>query len=480
MKFLSILMFLFCISFLSLKAQNTSLQQSVTELKNDPYLKQSNWGLIVINCSKNSIVEEFNADNLLIPASIVKLTSTATALDILGDSFRFETKVYIDGFIDDNGILQGNLNIIGGADPTIGLPYFKKEKFIDSLYTALKNMGINGINGNICGYAGIFDSLLIPDTYPSDDRGNYYGAGTSGLIWDGNAITYTFSTPSALGAKTTLKSVFPKFENLYLENKTTSGRNGTGDNSIIWGGPFEFNQSITGTLPPGKNNFEVYGSSPDPALGFTLAIKYFLEERNFMITGHCMGFYSNKNDNGTLILTYSSPPLSEIIKFTNTKSHNLTAETCLKMAGLKKYGTGSYFCGLRAVNDLIRENFIDSLSMQLHDGSGLSKKDNVSPRAFGMFLNNIRHKIWFDTFYSSLPVAGETGTLATMFSGSNVKGKLRAKSGYMKTVRSYAGYVPNQKNELMAFCIIVNNYSGNAFALKKKLENLMICISLSE
>ena len=65
-----------------------------------------------------------------------------------------------------------------------------------------------------------------------------------------------------------------------------------------------------------------------------------------------------------------------------------------------------------------------------------------------------------------------------MFSGSNVKGKLRAKSGYMKTVRSYAGYVPNQKNELMAFCIIVNNYSGNAFALKKKLENLMICISL--
>ncbi|PKP02642.1 MAG: D-alanyl-D-alanine carboxypeptidase/D-alanyl-D-alanine-endopeptidase, partial [Bacteroidetes bacterium HGW-Bacteroidetes-6] len=463
-------------------AQNVQLKQSINDLRNDPYMKQGRWGCVVVNCTSGNIVEEFNADSLFIPASIMKLWSTSTALEVLSDTFRFSTKVYTTGTVDAQGILHGDLWIEGGADPTIGSDYFGEERFIDSLYNALVNAGVSSIDGNIYGLANIFDSLIIPDTYPDDDYGNYYGAGTSGLIWDGNRMTLVFKTPSAFGALTTLASFFPQFDNFVLENQATAGRSGTGDNSIVYGKPFDFNRKIEGTLPPAKAEFKVYGSSPDPALGFVIAVKYKLEKRGVFTSGKCIGKYS-----GTIpvsaespVLVYYSVPMSDIVKFTNTHSHNVTAETLLKAAGLKFAGRGSYAAGLQALEALLDNLNVDRTMLILNDGSGLSKTDQLSPRAMGTFLKEVRQKPWFGTLYSSLPIAGKTGTLSTMFKGTAVEGKLRAKSGYMKTVRSYAGYVNNAQGDTMAFCVMVNNYSGNAFALKKKLENFMIAVSQSE
>lgn len=478
-KSFALALFFMLLSF-GLFSQNAALNKALNDLKNDQKLNQSNWGMVLMNCDQKKIVEQYNADSLFIPASIVKLTSTSTALDALGDTFRFVTRVYIDGEIGADSVLHGNLNIVGGADPTIGFSVFTKERFIDSLYAALHRSGIKSIDGNLVGFAGIYDSLIIPDTYPEDDRGNYYGAGTAGLIWDGNSITLSFSTPTTAGAKTTFKSVFPPFDNFVLDNKTTAGRYGTSENSIIWGNPFDFSRMIDGTLPPGKSNVEVYGSSPDPALGFVVAVKALLIKNGIPINGRCIGSYKNGCPSGSPLLTYYSKPLGEIIQYTNTKSYNVSAETCLKMAGLKKYGSGSWECGLKAVYELFDKYNVDPDEMNLFDGSGLSKANKIAPAAMALFLMNIRNESWFETLYASLPIAGETGTLKSMFDGTNVKGKLRAKSGFMKTVRAFAGYVPNQKNEMMVFCIIVNNYSGDAYALKKKLEALMVSFSLAE
>ncbi len=479
----TIIFLLFVSSFFLSIAQNVQLKQSISDLKSDPYMKQGRWGCVVVNCTSGNTVEEFNADSLFIPASIMKLWSTSTALDVLSDTFRFTTSVFVTGEVDEQGILHGDLWIRGGGDPTIGSDFFGAERFIDSLYQALMKNGISSIDGNIYGLATYFDSLIIPDTYPDDDYGNYYGAGTSGLIWDGNRMSLVFKPPSVFGASTTLLSFFPQFEQFELNNETTSGRSGTGDNSIVYGKPFEFQRRIDGALPPAKTDFKVYGSSPDPALGFAIAIRYFLEKRGIFTSGNCFGkYYGNipVSNSQKPILVYRSVQLSEIVKFTNTNSHNVTAETLLKTAGLHFAGEGSYTAGLHAIFSLLEKLNVDRTNLVLNDGSGLSKADQISPRSMGTFLEEVRQQLWFETFLNSLPIAGKTGTLSNMFRGTSVEGKLRAKSGYMKTVRAYAGYVDNAKGDAMAFCVIVNNYSGNAFALKKKLENFMIAVSQSE
>ncbi len=462
-------------------AQNVALKQAINDLKSDPYMKEGRWGVAVMNCSTGSMAEAYQEDSMFIPASVVKLLSSAAVLNSAGPDYRFETRIWINGSVDQNGVLNGDVWIEGGGDPTIGATWYSDLAFIDSLKNALQRQGIERIQGHFYGLSVCFDSVLIPETYPADDYGNYYGAGTSGLIWDGNRMTLTFNTPGTPGSATTLKSYFPPFDQFSLDNKTTSGRSGTGDNSIVYGGPFEFERSIEGSLPPGKTDFKVYGSTPDPALGFVLATRYHLEKKGIFASGNCYSRYSGKvPETSIMIMKWRSAPISDIMKYSNTNSHNVTAETLLKTAGMVSSGIGTYATGLEQVNSLLDSLGIPLGQMELFDGCGLSKKNSVSPGAMCTFLMQARLQTWFPVLWESLPVAGQTGTLSSMFQGTNVHGKLRAKSGYMKTVRAYAGYVENQQGQMMVFCVIVNHYSGNAFALKKKLENLMIAVSLSE
>lgn len=476
-KFIFLFFLLFPVLF---QAQNFALKEAVQELKNDPLMPQNSWSLMVINCLTGEVLAQHNPDSMLIPASVTKMFSTAMAMETLGDTFHFRTGVFYSGVIN-NGNLNGDLWIEGGADPTIGMDFWGKLKFVDALYTELQKNSIDTIRGDFVGQASFFDSILIPSTYPEDDYGNYYGAGTSALIWDGNRVELDFSTPYGVGQTTTLSSFFPPFPLLEIENKTKSGRQGTGDQSIVWGGPFEYDRMIDGTLSPGKSSFKVYASSPDPALGFVLAVRYYLEEKGIVFFGDCKSSYSLPvPENSNNILVWESPMLLDIVAFTNTYSHNVTAETLFKMSAKEIYSVTSYDHGLIALDSFLVRAIGDTLKYHFSDGCGLSKTNRISTGFVVRFLQQIRYKDWFEGYYASLPVAGKTGTLKSMFQGSTAYGKLRAKSGYMKTVRAYSGYVENKNREPIAFSVIVNYYKGNGYALKKKLEKLMIAISESE
>lgn len=467
-------------TLLTAQTTNVELQQAITDLSNDAFMKQGRWGLSVTNASTGINIAAVNSDSLFIPASIIKMLTAATVFDMVGDTFHYRTNIYYSGSIDANGILHGDLWIQGSGDPTIGSDFFGAGSFVDSIAAALTRLKIQGIDGHLIGLANVFDSIIIPDTYPVEDYGNYYGAGTSALIWDGNRMMLEFSTPANKGAATKLLSFFPPFDGFTLENNTTSGVSGTGDNSIVFGEPFNVTRSIEGTLPPGKNSFKVYASSPNPALGFVIAVKHHLEKKGIFCKGEPLAFYHGRiPDQASLLKQYVSPDMKAIASFTLTNSHNVTAETLLKTTGMIQYGTGTYANGLHRIHAFLNTLSIDTNRLVLHDGSGLSKANKVSPSLMTDFLVNIRNQSWFSTFENAMPLAAKTGTLSQMFTGTSVAGKLRAKSGYMKTVRSYAGYVPNQQGEIMVFCIMVNHYGGNAYALRKKLENLMIAISFS-
>jgi D-alanyl-D-alanine carboxypeptidase/D-alanyl-D-alanine-endopeptidase (penicillin-binding protein 4) len=83
----------------------------------------------------------------------------------------------------------------------------------------------------------------------------------------------------------------------------------------------------------------------------------------------------------------------------------------------------------------------------------------------------------FNSFYNSLPIASKSGSISGMFAGSIAENNLRAKSGYMTGVRSYAGYVKTKSSKELAFAIIINNYSSSPSVIKGKIEHFLVKLS---
>lgn len=466
-------------------AQNSRVEELLTEFKNDGYLKQSKWGLMVRNTNSGNTIASYNADTMLIPASTTKIFSTAAALHYLTDTFSFRTHVYTTGIITAEGVLEGDLIIVGGADPSFGNEKLSPKSgynFVGYLVQSLTSRGIKKIRGNIIGYGGLFGNEIIPASYPEDDRGNYYGAGSAALMYDSNRLEFKFRTGTAVGSPVVFLGTNPVLDSLTLINEVTTGKTGTADNSLIWGEPFEWCRKITGELPPSKSSFSVYGSSPDPILSFLTVLMSQLKEANISIEGDKVTMYQNATlpPKAELLCVYTSPELESILAYTNTYSNNIYAETLLRTSGLKNSGDASYRSGCVATETYAAQLGIDTARLELYDGSGLSKSNRISPLQLVSFLDTLQQTPYFSAFYNSLPIAGKTGTLTTLFQGTYAAGKLRAKSGYMKTVRAYAGYVLNPKGDIIAFAIIVNHYPGNGFVLKKKLEEFLVAVSQSE
>lgn len=149
--------------------------------------------LYVTDAETGKVVVNENGDMCLTPASITKLISTATALEILGPDFTFKTTLAYDGKIT-NGVLNGNIYIIGGGDPTLGSTYLKNTAFLPKWTAEVKKLGIHTINGSIVADASIFERMPIPPGWLWEDLGNYYAAGTFGLSVYDNTLSVTMQT----------------------------------------------------------------------------------------------------------------------------------------------------------------------------------------------------------------------------------------------------------------------------------------------
>jgi len=172
--------------------------------------------------------------------------------------------------------------------------------------------------------------------------------------------------------------------------------------------------------------------------------------------------------------------LSTIIKQANLRSINSYAEACVKILANKKFKKGTTEDGIRVIRNFWSQKGIDLDGMLMKDGSGLSRVNRITTDQISKMLCVFTNDITYQYFYKSLSVAGSSGSLMNLFKGTYAENNLRAKSGYMKNIRAYAGYVTNKNNEQLAFAIIVNNYNSSAFQMKKKLEKLMILIAEME
>lgn len=457
-----------------LERKKHQVNRTLDEVLKAGNMKTASLGFLAIDMESGEVIASHQPDLALRPASTFKLLSSATALEILGPEFQFRTSLVLTD--------SAELIIKGGGDPTLGSRFFDSipdHDFISSFRTALVSSGRDSIR-QVIADASHYGHDMLPPSWSWQNMGQYYGAAPSGLSAFDNTYTLYFRTAAEVGQAAELLGISPHIP-LVLENGVVSDTI-SWDNSYIYGAPYSPWRSIKGSLPVGRDSFGVRGSMPDPTMAAVWHLDSALRSSGIKVgmpaTTTRLNAVVQDSGRGDTLLLLKSPTLSEIIRETNTHSVNLYAEHLLLEAGLK---LGSEGLTLPAGDSLLsfwERKGMDIQGLSIHDGSGLSQYNAITPRQMIWLLEYMYAKSpHFDEFYASMAIAGKTGTLEPLCKGTVAEGQLRAKSGTISRVKAYAGYVESRSGRKIAFAMSANGFSGSSRGARAHLEKLMISLA---
>ncbi len=407
---------------------------------------------------------------LLHPASIQKLFATALALDSLGGSFRYETRLLRTGVIDQ-GILRGDLIIAGNGDPSFGSRFLdstRPELVFADILRQLKSAGINSIDGTITAIPYQPAEHPVPDTWMWQDIANYYGAGPSGFCFMDNTYQLQVQTRGAASVAEITGAVPEMIELKFSSYATAQPINS--DESYIFGAPFSAERQLWGELPLNRA-MQIKGAMPQPEKVFARELSKYLSANGMLISG----FSRNTplpNTDLPQIGKLLSPSLSQLVQVTNKNSHNLFAEQLM----LSITHEGEYIMHVDDMHKALILNVPDATTSMFFDASGLSPFNLTTADVFAQFLCSAANSRYSRDFESSLPVAGIDGTLKYWCRSNGLSRKVVAKTGSMTGVRSLAGFITAKDGCKYAFCIIVNNYTAEPADVKALMEKLLVLI----
>jgi D-alanyl-D-alanine carboxypeptidase/D-alanyl-D-alanine-endopeptidase (penicillin-binding protein 4) len=478
-----VLLFLLSLFVNGLLVAQTALQARINQWVADEYFTHASVGIAVADATTGELLAAYGSEKSLIPASNLKLLTTASALKILGQDYRFETQLAYDGYIDAQGVLSGNLYLIGSGDPTLGSPEMEGTPGLEAIFErfrmAVQQAGIRQVTGRVITDERAFSSAASGSHWQWLDMGNYYGCGAFGLNLHDNLYYLRFQQVGQLDAIPPVVATQPYVPGLQFVNEIKSAARGSGDNAYIYGAPYTYQRHLRGTIPVGSGVFTIKGAIPDPPLFAAQQLRNALEEVGILClrppaTMRSLGADAPALGSPKPLYTHQSPPLRKIVDHTNMESVNLYAEALLRAIGRKVKGEGSAEAGLAAIYDYWEGRGLDLAGVQLYDGSGMAPRNVVPPAFFCDLLSamyqdqNVRQAFW-----ESLPLAGRSGSLKNSLKGTLAEGKLRAKSGSLERVRAYSGYVTNREGKVLAFSVLLNNYEGDGGDARRELLEIM-------
>lgn len=429
---------------------------SLGSFSSEPAFKTASIGVYAVPLEGDESLASYQEDVALIPASTMKAVTTAAALQILGPDYQFETRIYLKG---------EDVVILGGGDPTLSASSPTAE--FPAWLTALREAGLEEIKGDLIVDASRFESRTTPDNWPWGDVGNYYGAGPSGLNYHLNLFTLTFK-PGRVGGPAKLVSTKPRPPDVLFENHMRTGSAGSGDQGYVYGGPGALRMAMRGTIPAG-GNFSIKGALPNPPQSCLEAFRSYLKGQKFPFEGR-LRVGSPILDEAELIYTGKSPSLAKIIKGTNHRSVNLYADSVFKAVTER----GTTKAAVVKIRDLWKKEGMDLTGFVMEDGSGLSPRNAITARQLALMMKAARGHETGEVFLQSLPTVGRTGTVKYLGRGSAIQGKVRAKSGSLTRVQTYAGYLAGKSGKKYAFAILTNNAVSNPKpAIVRLLEKLV-------
>jgi len=458
-------------------APSFSQGKALDDFLADSSMQNATLSFCVIDATTGKAVTGYNKEKSLAPASVMKLLTTAVALELLGPDYTFTTSVFYSGRLNNkSGRLSGDIIIKGGGDPALGSPYFTGHygNFPDNWVSDIQNKGIKKISGRILSDDSYYDFQPVPRGWTWEDIGNYYGAGVYGISVFDNTYMIHFRTGND-SSDIQLTGISPALcGNNYTNRLSAFGRS---DQGYVFSAPYNNYSWYDGTIPVNKKDFILKASISDPPLLLAQILSEKLEDVGIQvagepatsrITGHGLP------ESAMLITETESPPLKDIIKVLNHESVNLYAENLLKELGKAKAGRGTTAGGIDIVKDFLESAGINNKGMFIEDGSGLSPANSINAEGLAELLVFMKDKgKYFNDYFASLPAAGRDGTLKNYFHEDVFDGRMAAKSGSMTRVRSYAGYLDTFSGKTLAFAVIVNDFSGPSQHIVSCIESLL-------
>ena len=444
-----------------------------------PHLARAQWGIEVRDAATGRVLYARNAARPMVPASNLKLVVAAAAVHHLDPDYRFRTGVYAAGPVRD-GTLQGDLVLYGRGDPMISARYFPSRTAVfEMLADSLLARGVRRVEGGLVADESWMDREYVHADWDAYDRRWWYAAPVGALGFNDNAIDFTIQPGASVGAPARITGR-PASGAWTLQNATRTVAAGRPYTLDLERGSAPGSVRAYGQIPRGGAATQHFAVD-DPARWTGIVFREVLERKGIQVARDPVRVVSDPAASAvasaTLLVEWSSPPLPQAIGPVLANSQNWFSELLVKTLGREVRGEGSWAAGLAVEREfLTRVVGIDSADFVLRDGSGLSARNRVSPRALVRLLDYVRRTPGQRMVRDALPLSGaQAGSLRSRL--TDLRGRVAAKTGYIGGVDSLSGFVTMPDGREIVFAIIANGSGQPSARMKAAIDDVVRVIA---
>jgi D-alanyl-D-alanine carboxypeptidase/D-alanyl-D-alanine-endopeptidase (penicillin-binding protein 4) len=446
------------------------LQSQIRQRMFAPEVRRGRIGIKIVSLNTGTVIFENDSDKYFMPASNMKNFTIATAIEKLTPDFRFVTIVRAAALPDANGVIKGDLTIVGNGDISISTAFSNGDyyKGLDDLAEKIKQAGVKRVEGDLVGDESYFQGFALPWTWEWDDLQSYYGAEISALPINDNAVDISVM-PGSPGTACVAR-VSPVNQIMRVVNKCMTTAAGTKRELTVFKLIDQNVLEITGSMPAGDDEFKDSVAITHPAELFVALLRQRLESKGVTVTGTTRIVNNSRPPICPTcivpplvnITSLESPPFNVIAAKTLKPSQNMYTETILwtlgEQIGRKSSPRGeSAALGLNVVKAFLKEIGIPADGIIQYDGSGLSRHDLITPSAVvTLYTYMAKQSKYAQTWRDSLSIGGVDGTLKNRFKGTAAAGNIRGKTGTLDQVSALSGYMTTIRGEQIIISIIVN------------------------
>lgn len=448
----------------------SQIQNEINAILSSEMLNGAVFGIEVREPGSNTVLYARDAERLLIPASNMKIITASAALDILKPEYTFKTEVYVDGL--RNGIVEGNIYLKGYGDPLLT---------DENLWTIARDTayrGVNKISGKVIGDDSYFDAERYGKGW-GDIGPEAYNAPIGALSLNFNTFVVTVVPAGAAGAPPKV-FLMPPDRHLEITNRAVTTASGSARIKVVEV-PNKVNAyEVIGQVPLGKEVTEVRRTVGDPGLYTAGSFEAYLMSWGVSVSGEIAR--GTVPSNARLLFTYKSPPLYQAVQAMGKFSNNFVSEQILKTIGAETAGAGGPKIGtaeggIKAVEGYLSKLGVPQNAYVIADGSGLSRKNRLSPRAINTVLVHVyKNPHYFPEFLASLSIGGVDGTVGERFKENNLRRMFRAKTGHLNGVNALSGYLQTDSGAILVFSMIFNNFSCTHSAVERIEEKILLAL----